>query len=115
LLNITLINNLSIMSPRIKPTTVFTPRNKPTTEYKTPRDRSEYPVSFDSIEITFDSTVYTWDMTFENLWPLTTIYATPRKIALLELENWLSFILESWEVILLEWGAKSNVINTNWI
>jgi hypothetical protein len=101
--------------PRIKPTTVFTPRTKPTTEYTKPRDRSEYPVSFDSVEITFDSTVYTWDLTFENLWPLTTIYTTPRKIALLELENWLDFVLESWEVILLEWGAKKNIINTNLI
>lgn len=100
--------------PRNPITTTFTPRSKPTTQYTKPRDREESPVSFDSVEITFDSEEYTWDMTFEDLWPITSIYSTPRKISLLELENWLNFELENDSILELEWGIKSNIIDTNW-
>lgn len=98
--------------PRVKPNTTFTPRVKPSTEYTKPRDREEYPVSFDSVEITFDSTEYTWDMIFEDLWPITSIFATPRKGFYVRGLTWENVFDLSWEQVLWIWGSKSNKIVT---
>ena len=99
---------------RTKPTTILTPRVKPTTEYTTPRDRSNVPVSFDSVQITWDSTEYTWDMISEDLWPIQTVYNTPRKIAYFETENSLQIFTEDNELLLLEAWVKNNIIQTIW-
>ena len=98
--------------PRTPINTTFTPRVKPTTQYEKPRDREESPISFDSVEITFDSTEYTWDRTFEDLWPLTSIFSTPRY------DMYIRDIMEqdvldlSWEQVLWISGARENKIVT---
>ena len=100
--------------PRTSVSTSWTQRSVPTTIYTKPRDRDNVPISFDSTEWSFDSTEITFDMTFRDLWPITSIFDTPRKIGLLELENWLNLELENGERLLTEWGRKSNIIDTNW-
>jgi len=99
---------------RTKPTTTFTPRTNPKTQYEKPRDREESPVSFDSVQITFDSTEYTWDMIFEDLWPITSIYSTPRK-AKYVIDTAMDFILDlSWEQVLWISGSNENKIITQY-
>lgn len=98
--------------PRTPITTTFTPRNKPSTEYKKPRDRSEFPISFDSVEITFDSTEYTWDETFRDVWPLTSIYETPRKAMYARDVMEKNIFDLSWEQVLWISGSKENKIVT---
>ena len=98
--------------PRIKPTTSFTPRTKPSTQYDRPREREESPVSFDSVQITFDSDVYTWDMTFEDLWPLTSIYSTPRYWKYVEDIQGNNVLDLSWEQVLWISGNRTNKIDT---
>ena len=98
--------------PRVKPTTTFTPRSKPTTQYTKPRDREESPVSFDSVQITFDSTEYTWDRIFEDLWPLTSIYSTPRYDKFVEDVTGANVLDLSWEQVLWISGARENRIVT---
>lgn len=99
---------------RVKPTTILTPRVKPTTEYTTPRDRSNIPLTCDNVNITCDSTLITCDMVSQDLWPIVTLYNTPRKIAYLETENGLQIFTEDNELILLEAGVKNNIIQTIW-
>ena len=62
--------------PRTPITTSWTPRTSPNTTY----ERGEIiPVSFDRIDITFDSTEYTWDMISElKVRDIQTQYNTPR-------------------------------------
>lgn len=100
--------------PRNKPTTTFTPRVKPTTQYEKPRDREESPVSFDSVEITFDSTQYTWDMIFEDLWPITSIFSTPRKDKFVEDTTGQNVLDLLWEQVLWISGNLVNKIDTIW-
>lgn len=100
---------------RTKPTTTFTPRTKPTTQYERPRDREESPVSFDSVQITFDSIDYTWDMTFEDLWPLTSIYSTPRKGKFVEDLTGQNVLDLSWEQVLWISGNLVNKIDTIYV
>lgn len=98
--------------PRVKPTTTFTPRSKPTTQYTKPRDREESPVSFDSVEWSFDSTEYTFDMIFEDLWPITSIYTTPRKAMYVRDVMEKNIFDLSWEQVLWISGSRDNKIVT---
>lgn len=102
--------------PRTKPTTILTPRTKLTTEYEKPRDRSGYPVTFDSIEISFDSTIYTWDMISEDLWPITTLISTPRMgYSVTDLSmNFVFDLMENQVQSLAGSGKKTNNIITKW-
>lgn len=99
---------------RIKPITVFTPRSKPTTTYTKPRDREEYPVSFDSVEITFDSTGYTWDMIFEDLWPITSVFDTPRYWKYVKDLTWASIFDLLGEQVQWISGGRTNKVGTTW-
>lgn len=99
---------------RIKPTTILTGRIRPTTTFQKPRDREESPVSFDSVEITFDSTEYTWDMIFEDLWPITSVFSTPRKAKYVEDLKGINVLDLSWEQVLWISGNKVNKIDTIW-
>lgn len=98
--------------PRIIPITVFTGRTKPNTEYTKPRDRTESPVSFDSVQITFDSDVYTWDAIFQDLWPLTTSYNTPRYAKYVEDLTGINVLDLSWEQVLWVSWNRVNKIDT---
>lgn len=103
--------------PRVKPTTEWTPRTKITTEYTKPRDRSNVPVSFDSVEITFDSTDYTWDMMSEDLWPINTLFTTPRMwYSVTDLSmNFVFDLMENQVQSLAGSWKKTNNIITKWL
>lgn len=100
--------------PRPTINTVFTPRTKPSTVYTKPRDREESPVSFDSVDITFDSTQYTWDMTFEGLWPITSIFESPRYWKFLEDLNGNNVVDLLWNQVQWITGGRTNKIDTFW-
>lgn len=100
---------------RVKPITILTPRVKPTTEYSTPRDRSNVPLTCDNVNITCDSTFITCDMISQDLWPITTLYNTPRKDKYLEDLRWINVLDLSWKQVLSISGNKVNKIDTLWL
>lgn len=97
--------------PRTPVNTIYTPRVQPTTTYTTPRD---WWTTFtcDTTSFTCDTTSFTCDKVSTWWIAITSVYTRPRKLAILEVENWDFFELENWELLLAEWGLTSNIIQT---
>lgn len=93
---------------RNKPTTVYTPRVKPTSTYTVPRDWFCY--TWDTIPWTWAEANFSWDDSCAD--QINSSYTRPRKVAILQTEQWLNFELENWELLLAEWGLTSNIIQT---
>lgn len=98
--------------PRPTITTTYTPRVKPTTDYSRPRQWGLMNLTCDTTLFTCDNTLITCDATQTWMPFIETWYTRPRKIAVLEFENWDLFELENWELLLAEWGLTSNIIQT---
>lgn len=90
--------------------TVITWRTKPTTAFSCPRCLEW--ITWDNAEWTWNEATYTWDNAFT--WWIQTAWDSPRKEALLELENWTNIELENNTLLQAEWWIKSNVIDTQW-
>jgi len=96
--------------PRPQITTTFTPRVKPTTDWNCPRCIK--PRTWDTTEIKFDSTLFTFDVTAT--WGLQTSWGTPRKEALITLADDSIYLFADSERVELAGGAESNILKTIW-
>ena len=66
----------------------------------------------DTTSFTCDTTSFTCDKTLFAV--ISTLWDTPRKVALLELENLTNITLENLVLLWAEWGSKDNVLDTIW-
>lgn len=94
--------------PRTSPTTNWTSRTSPSTDWNQPR---QDPLSFDRTDITFDSTVYTWDRTVLDIitqWnkPRYGLYVEDLTFANVQDLTWADVTWVSW--------TETNILDTIW-